>query len=223
MWKLALKSANKALVPPSSLRAGKMSSFKGQPVLSIKFKSSPLSVRASRFLANRPKAESWSISILNCKSSPNPTTSAVDPEFLTTRILTPGVGAVFVTIFVPVGWKGTLEGRKTTIILGLWLTLLATHVTDMPPPSSRPPAVGLKETVWSSAVKAHSTRTVLSVSCSLVRHSFAAIQLKTNLHNHRVCLDDYMVHITPSTLKLHQHIHCTKLRGIPIILLVSTT
>ncbi len=40
------------------------------------------------------------------------------------------------------------------------------YVTEMPPPSSLEPAVGLKETVWSSAVKAHSTRTVLSVSCS---------------------------------------------------------
>ncbi len=34
----------------------------------------------------------------------------------------------------------------------------------MPPPSSLEPAVGLKEIVWSSAVKAHSTLTVLSVS-----------------------------------------------------------
>ena len=35
----------------------------------------------------------------------------------------------------------------------------------MPPPSSLPPAVGLKLTVWSSAVNTHSILTVLSVSC----------------------------------------------------------
>jgi hypothetical protein len=34
---------------------------------------------------------------------------AVLPVFLTTRMRTPGVGAVFVTMFVPVGWKGTLQ------------------------------------------------------------------------------------------------------------------
>ena len=39
-----------------------------------------------------------------------------------------------------------------------------THVTEIPPPSSLPPAVGLKLTVWSSAVKTHSILTVLSVS-----------------------------------------------------------
>jgi hypothetical protein len=34
---------------------------------------------------------------------------AVSPFLRTTLILTPGVGAVFVTMFVPVGWNGTLE------------------------------------------------------------------------------------------------------------------
>ncbi len=34
---------------------------------------------------------------------------AVLPVFLTTRMRTPGVGAVFVTMFVPVGWNGTLQ------------------------------------------------------------------------------------------------------------------
>ena len=52
----------------------------------------------------------WSISILSWRSSPSPTTSAVlAPSLLTTRILTPGVGAVFVTTLVPVGWNGTLK------------------------------------------------------------------------------------------------------------------
>jgi hypothetical protein len=50
----------------------------------------------------------WSISILSCRSSPSPTIVAVSPFLLTTRIRTPGVGAVLVTMFVPVGWKGTL-------------------------------------------------------------------------------------------------------------------
>ena len=44
-----------------------------------------------------------------------------------------------------------------------------THVTEMPPPSSLLPAVGLKLTVWSSAANTHSIRTVLSVSCAVSR------------------------------------------------------
>jgi hypothetical protein len=42
---------------------------------------------------------------------------AVLPVFLTTRILTPGVGAVFVTMFVPVGWKGTLVKKTQRLLL----------------------------------------------------------------------------------------------------------
>ena len=57
-----------------------------------------------------PLRLTWSISILSWRSSPSPTTSAVlAPSLLTTRILTPGVGAVFVTTLVPVGWNGTLK------------------------------------------------------------------------------------------------------------------
>ena len=55
----ALKSAMRALVSLSSSRDGKMSSLRGQPDWSIKLRSSPLSVLASRFLANSPNAESW--------------------------------------------------------------------------------------------------------------------------------------------------------------------
>ena len=58
----------------------------------------------------------WSISILSWRSSPSPTTSAVlAPSLLTTRILTPGVGAVFVTTLVPVGWNGTLKWLMVNI------------------------------------------------------------------------------------------------------------
>ena len=52
---------------------------------------------------------------------------------------------------------------------------ISTYVTLIPPlpPSCLPsgPAVGLNETVWSSAVKAHSTLTVLSVSCMITGFS----------------------------------------------------
>ena len=51
-----------------------------------------------------------------------------------------------------------------------------TYVTDIPPPPltplSSPEPVGLKLTVWSSAVKAHSTLTVLSVSCIITGFSW---------------------------------------------------
>ena len=101
---LTLKSAIKARVFPSRSKEGKISSLRGHPLASIKLSSSPLSVLASRFRANNPKAESWSISILSWRSSPRPTTSAVlAPSLLTTLILTPGVGAVLVTTLVPVG------------------------------------------------------------------------------------------------------------------------
>ena len=63
-----------------------------------------------RLLWLRPLRLTWSISILSWRSSPSPTTSAVlAPSLLTTRILTPGVGAVLVTTLVPVGWNGTLK------------------------------------------------------------------------------------------------------------------
>ncbi len=55
----ALKSAYSARVDDSRSSWGKMSSLTGQPESSIRFISSPLSVRASRRRANRPKAESW--------------------------------------------------------------------------------------------------------------------------------------------------------------------
>ena len=45
----------------------------------------------------------------------------------------------------------------------------STHVTEMPPPSSLLPAVGLKLTVWSSAAKTHSILTVLSVSWKIIQ------------------------------------------------------
>ena len=258
----ALKSAYKARVPVSKSRAGKTNSFSGHPESSIKFMSSPLSVLASNFLANNPKAESWSISILNCKSSPRPTMVAVSPFRRMTLILTPGVGAVLVTIFVPVGWKGTLNktinptecvffgkkkkrtkkllhhfsletewiimlvtdgigkslflflcfeqlswvnflwklqpsrkggyflflknGRQTLFPLTMAPSLslfpygpgiiIQTYVTEIPPPPlsnlPSPDPVGLKDTVWSSAVKAHSTRTVLSESCMITGFSW---------------------------------------------------
>ena len=42
---------------------------------------------------------------------------AVLPVLRTTRIRTPGVGAVFVTMLVPVGWNGTLYSRYMHILL----------------------------------------------------------------------------------------------------------
>ena len=56
----ALKSAKRALVFCSNSSAGKISSLTGHPESSMRFISSPLSVRASNLRANSPKAESWS-------------------------------------------------------------------------------------------------------------------------------------------------------------------
>jgi hypothetical protein len=55
----ALKSAIRARVSSSRLRAGNMSSLTGHPESSIKFISSPLSVRASSFRPKSPNAESF--------------------------------------------------------------------------------------------------------------------------------------------------------------------
>ena len=57
-WYFTLKSAMRALVSRSRLREGKMSSLRGQPLWSIRLRSSPLSVLASRLRANSPNAES---------------------------------------------------------------------------------------------------------------------------------------------------------------------
>ena len=86
-------------------------------MLSISVRSSPYSVLASKFRANIPNALDGSISIRSWSSSPRPTTEASWPFRMTIRIRTFGVGAVFVTIFVPVGRKGTLqEGQETNEI-----------------------------------------------------------------------------------------------------------
>lgn len=72
-------------------------------------RSSPLSVRASKFLTKIPNALDGSISIFSFNSSPKPTTEASCPLLVTIRIRTFGVGAVFVTMFVPDGRNGTLQ------------------------------------------------------------------------------------------------------------------
>ena len=78
------------------------------PTLSIRVRSSPLSVRASKFRTKMPKALDGSISIFSFSSSPKPTTEASWPLLVTIRIRTLGVGAVFVTMLVPDGRNGTL-------------------------------------------------------------------------------------------------------------------
>lgn len=79
------------------------------PTLSMRVRSSPLSVRASKFRTKMPNALDGSISILSFNSSPKPTTEASWPFRVTIRMRTFGVGAVLVTIFVPDGRNGTLR------------------------------------------------------------------------------------------------------------------
>lgn len=79
------------------------------PTLSIRVRSSPLSVLASKFRTKIPNALEGSISIFSFNSSPKPTTEASWPLLVTIRMRTFGVGAVFVTMFVPDGRNGTLH------------------------------------------------------------------------------------------------------------------
>ena len=88
------------------------------------------------------------------------------------------------------------------------------YVTLSPPLSSRPspvsPPVGLKLTVWSSAVKAHSTLTVLSVSCIMTGFSWMTTWLT---YRPRPCRENvlrYFCYFGDNCLNTHR-LHWTAL------------